>query len=138
MRTYSAAEAAQELGMEGDPKLAAKLLRSLVRDAPSFKNAGSGGRYVFRTSDLPALRKLVDTHRGKPKSTRSKGKTLIKDAPGLPILVARNDPNAVRKITNERVDRLEAALKATGKHISQIEQVRDWRQTQAEEAAASA
>lgn len=137
MRTYSAAEAAQELGMEGDPKLAAKLLRSLVRDAPSFKNAGSGGRYEFRTSDLPALRKLVDAHRGKPKTTRSKGKTLIKDAPGLPILVARNDPAAVRAITEERVDRLEAALMATGKHISQMRERESWR-TQAEDAAASA
>jgi hypothetical protein len=131
VKTYSAAEAAAELGID------AKKLRSLVRDAPSFKNAGSGGRYTFRASDMPALRRLVAAHQGKPKTTRSRGKTLIADAPGLPILVARNDPAAVRAITEERVDRLEAALKATGKHISQMRNRETWR-TQEEDSAASA
>lgn len=131
MRTYSAAEAAAELQVDS------KTLRRLVRNAPAFRNAGSGGRYVFRTSDLPALRKLVAEHQGKPKTTRSRGKTLIEDAPGLPMRVARTDPAAVKKITEDRVDRLEAALKATGKHISQMRNRETWR-TQEEDAAASA
>lgn len=132
MRTYSAAEAAQEL------KIDSKTLRRLVRSAPSFKNAGSGGRYVFRSSDLPALKKLVEGHHEKPKGTRARGKTLIEDAPGLPIRVARTDPAAVKKITEERVDRLEAALRATGKHISQMRARETWRTQEEDAAAASA
>ena len=119
MRSYTAAEIASELGTDG------KTLRRLVRNAPQFKNAGSGARYVFTTADLPALRTLVDAHNGKAKGSRAKGVSLIDDNPGLTVREAR-DPELVRRITEERVDRLEAALRKRGMHISQMRDRSTW------------
>lgn len=130
MKTFSAAEAAAELGVDG------KTLRRLVRAAKAFANAGSGGRYTFTSADMPALREIVSSHTDKPKGSRAKGVSLIEDLPGLPVRVARTDPAAVRKITEERVNRLEAALLATGKHISQMRDRDGWVNMTPEKASA--
>lgn len=121
MRTLSAAEAASELGT--DPKT----LRRFLRQDPNFVNAGSGGRYTFTDDDLPGLRDRFATWQGRPKSSKS---STIEDKPGLPASVARSrkpsDVRAVRDLSTERVDRLEAALKAHGLHISQMRDREGW------------
>lgn len=113
MRTYTASEAATELGTDG------KTLRRFLRQDPTYKNAGSGGRYEFRTGDMPQLTEKFAEWQNRPKSSKSSGVTLIEDAPGLTYRQAK-DPAAVRAISQERVDRLEAALRAAGLHISQM------------------
>lgn len=110
MKRYTATEAANELGTD------AKTLRRLLRSSDTFQAPGSGGSWSFSTADLPALRAMVDAHNSKP--TKGRGHT-ISDAPGLSKADAK-DPAKVRAITEERVDRLEAALKASGLHISQM------------------
>lgn len=120
MKKYNASAAAAELGIE------AKLLRRLLRDDPAktFKAPGSGGGWEFSTADIPALRKIVEAHTNRPKGSKTARTTVIRDDAGLPIKVARsNDPAsraAVKALSIERVDRLEAALKAAGLHISQM------------------
>lgn len=109
MKRYTAAEAAIELGTD------AKTLRRLLRNSPDWTAPGSGGSWSFSTADMPKLRQLVE---GKPQG-KAKPHT-ISDDPGLVWSVAMNDPAAVKRLTEERVDRLEAALKAKGLHISQI------------------
>lgn len=117
----TAAEAATELGT--DPKT----LRRFLRQDPTFVNAGSGGRYTFIDEDLPGLRDRFGTWQGRPKG--SKG-TTITDEPGLPHTIIRSrearDVAAVRALSAARVDRLEAALKANGLHISQMRDREGW------------
>lgn len=112
MKRYTATEAANELGID------AKTLRRLLRNpASGFEAPGSGGSWSFSTADLPKLKDLVADHNNKP-TGKGRSRT-ISDAPGLSVRDAR-DPAKVRAITEERVDRLEAALKASGLHISQM------------------
>lgn len=111
MKRYTATEAANELGTD------AKTLRRLLRSSDTFQAPGSGGSWSFSTADLPKLKAMVEAHQAKP-SGKGRGHT-IKDAPGLSKADAQ-DPDKVRAITQERVDRLEEALKAKGLHISQM------------------
>lgn len=132
MKQYTAAEAAIELGT--DPKT----LRRLLRNSPDWTAPGSGGSWVFTTADLPKLKILVNGHQSKPRGG-AKGKSAIDDAPGLPArLVRSRDPKdiaAVRKHTQDRVERLEAALKARGLHISQMNEFGSARRQQLAEDA---
>lgn len=121
MRSLTAAEAATELGT--DPKT----LRRFLRQDPTYRNAGSGGRYTFTDDDLPKLKERYLAWQGRPRSARQNG---IEDAPGLPARVARSrDPRdlaTVRALSTERVDRLEAALREKGLHISQMRDRETW------------
>lgn len=112
---FTAADAASQLNTDG------KTLRRFLRQDATYVNAGSGGRYMFAEADIPALTERFIVWRDRPKTTSS-STTLIVDNAGLTMSVARNDPAAVRAITEQRVDRLEAALKATGLHISQMKE----------------
>lgn len=127
---FSAAEAAAQLNTEG------KTLRRFLRQDALYKNAGSGGRYIFTQDDMEQLAERFNAWRDRPKSS-GKNTTLITDEPGLSYSEARTNPAAVKAITEARVDRLEAALRASGLHISQMRERETWR-TQAQDTLASA
>lgn len=125
-KRYTASEAAAELGIE------AKKLRQLLRADPTFKAPGSGASWSFSTGDMPALRRIVKAHTDKPRGTKTnKTGAARDDDQGLPMRVANSrDPQAraaVRRLSIERVDRLERALLAAGLHISQMNTDRDTR-----------
>lgn len=131
MKIYSASAAAAEL-MPGMPvKQAARTLRRFLRTEDSgFQPVGSGGSYEFSTSDMPKLRAGFTKWNSRPSKnavkTAPNGEMLITDAPGLDPRVARHDRAAVQKLTKERIDRLEAALKARGLHLSQMREREGW------------
>lgn len=139
MKKFTASSAAAELGTDG------RTLRRFLRTADSgFTPVGSGGSYEFTTSDMPKLRANFSKWNSRPSKnavkTASNGETLIPDAPGVSARVAnsraRADRAAVAKLTAERVDRLEAALRAKGLHISQMRDRDSWAPRQ--KAAANA
>lgn len=109
MKRFTAADAAAELNTD------AKTVRRIAR--ANFDAPGSGGSWSFTIEDIESLRGLL-ADKSKPKGKTATAHT-ITDAPGLSYLEAK-DPAKVRAITEARIDRLEAALKATGNHISQI------------------
>ncbi|MGE3487462.1 MAG: hypothetical protein AB7L09_22300 [Nitrospira sp.] len=115
---FSAKDIATELNT--DPKT----LRRFLRQDPQYRNPGSGGRWMFTEDDVQIISKRFGEWQGRPHTSAS-GKTLIEDVPGLEGRVIRSktrtDRAAVRAITEARVNRLEAALKAKGLHISQMQ-----------------
>lgn len=122
-KIFSAKEAAAELGTDG------RTLRRFLRTPDSgFVPVGSGGSYSFSTGDMPKLRAAFAKWNTRPTRSAAKpateGRVIIEDRPGLPSHVihsrTRTDREAVAKLSQERVDRLEAALKANGLHISQM------------------
>ena len=124
MKIFSAKDAAAELGTDG------RTLRRFLRTPDSgFTPVGSGGSYSFTTADMPKLKAAFSKWNTRPSrnvvKSNASGRPLIEDRPGLTHTQAR-DPRLVKKITEERVDRLEAALRATGKHISQMRDREGW------------
>lgn len=129
MKNYTAATAAVELGTDG------RTLRRFLRTPDSgFTPVGSGGSYTFTTADMPKLKAAFSKWNSRPSrnavKTAANGESLIVDAPGLSGRVitsrATRDRAAVAKLTAERVDRLERALKAKGLHISQMKDREGW------------
>lgn len=110
--------------IETDPRT----LRRFLRDDPTYRNAGSGGRYVFTARDLPTLRKRFAIWQRGVEARRAKRDTsgLIKHRPPRQepdvIEIPRCTP-ALRKRDREQIARLEARLRECGLHISQM---RDW------------
>lgn len=111
-----------------------KTLRRFLRADESYVNAGSGGRYEFTETDMPGLRKRFDAWNGtrtrmtsmdaenamNQKRVRDNGSDDISPVEIRRIIRARGaDLNEIRRLANERVDRLEKSLKASGLHISQ-------------------
>lgn len=103
------------------PKLGtdARTLRRFLRDHPIFREGrpGSGKRWAFTDADIEKIAVEFQDWRTRPRKSNSD--SLIDDAPGLSHTDAK-DPRRVREISKARVDRLEAALKARGLHISQM------------------
>jgi hypothetical protein len=134
MTTYTASEAAAKLDIQP------KLLRKLLREDRTLKAPGSGASWSFTDEHLPLLETIVQAHTDRPKGSKTARTTPITDDAGLPAAVCRSnsraDRAAVRRISAERVDRLEAALKAAGLHISQLRD-RDWK-TQDQDAELAA
>jgi hypothetical protein len=129
VKIYSAKEAAAELGTDG------RTLRRFLRTPDSgFTPVGSGGSYSFSTADMPKLKTAFSKWNTRPSrnavKTARDGQPLITDAPGVSARVAnskaRKDRATVQKLTTERLDRLEAALKAAGLHISQMRDRDSW------------
>lgn len=119
-KQYTATQAAQELGIEP------KKLRALLRESSEFTAPGSGASWNFTTGDMPKLRRIVNTWKGRPKGSKTQRTTVIRDDAGLPLKVALTDKRAVRELSEARIDRLERALLAAGLHISQIDQREGW------------
>lgn len=97
-----------------------KLLRQFLRQ--SDFGVGSGARYAFTADDLPGLAEGFAQWAGK-RALVNRGED-SDGAPGLSTakLASRKraDKAEFERIANERVDRLEAMLKAQGVHISQL------------------
>lgn len=122
MKVFTVKELAAELGTDG------KTLRRWLRDHSGLEQPGSGQPWQITQAQAPKVRAGFAKHTSRPRTaTKSdtNGRPLIEDRPGLTHEQAK-DPQLVRKITQERVDRLEAALKATGKHISQMRDRQGW------------
>jgi hypothetical protein len=134
MPTYTASEAAAKLNVQP------KLLRKLLREDRTLKAPGSGASWSFTDEHLPLLEAIVTAHADRPKGSKTARTTPILDDAGLPAAVcrsnSRSDRAAVRALSAARVDRLEAALRAAGLHISQLRD-RDWR-TQDQDAELAA
>lgn len=113
-----------------------KVLRRFLRADPTFNNAGSGGRYTFQPSDIPALKKRFSAWQDKNSSRPKNVKAVQRIAPGDgvedmidPALLrvrSRRQQEEIRRLAEARVDRLEEMLKAKGLHISQMNRD-DWR-----------
>jgi hypothetical protein len=134
---YTSAQAADQLRTD------AKTLRRFLRATPEWSNPGSGGRYAFEASDIKAMRKqfpawLADQSTG-TKSAKPKTRAKIKiTATGKPKVVPADlppvdtsespevwdgplpDVTTARIVGAERARRLDARLRATGVHISQL------------------
>jgi hypothetical protein len=127
----NAHQAAEKIGTD------ARTLRRFLRSPKStFKAVGSGGRYEFEEKDVPTLRKKFEEWRNAATTSRAPSKREIRTA--VEKFVDQDSPMPVsilgRKLTRAqreardvasraRVDRLEEALRASGKHISQR---KDW------------
>lgn len=124
----NAQQAAEKIGTD------AKTLRRFIRSPQStFKAVGSGARYEFNEKDIPILRKKFEEWRAGANVTRKqKSSTPVRavekfkdnDTP-LPVSVldqrmTRSRREERDRISRERADRLDAALRAAGKHISQM------------------
>jgi hypothetical protein len=111
----STREAAEALGTTP------KVLRQFLRQ-DSIGGVGSGARYEIKQKHIKALRRRFEEWVGdRALITRV---TVDTDTPGLPITIlttrSRATDNMVRQLSHDRVDRLEAALRARGLHVSQM------------------
>lgn len=122
----NAKEAADKIGTD------AKTLRRFIRSGKStFRPVGSGDRYEFEEKDIPTLRKRFEEWRsGTTKVTKRQGSSTVKvtkfvdqDEPMPVSMLGKQMTRAQREArdvaSRARVDRLEAQLRASGKHISQ-------------------
>lgn len=127
----NAKEAADKIGTD------AKTLRRFIRSGKStFKAVGSGDRYEFEEKDIPTLRMRFEEWRQSPSrgarlapNTRSdkglyKVKKFVDQDEPMPVsMLGKQMTRAQREArdiaSRARVDRLEAQLRASGKHISQ-------------------
>lgn len=103
-----------------------RTLRRFLRDDPTYRNAGSGGRYVFTTRDMPTLKKRfaswqagVEARRAKRDTTGLVNKSRSSEPEPDVIDIPRCTPELRRK-EREQIERLEQRLKDCGLHITQI------------------
>lgn len=117
---------AEELGTEP------RTLRRFLRDDPTYRNAGSGGRYEFTTRDMPTLKKRfsawqdgVDARRAKRDVT---GLKKTKAAPDVEpeVIEIPKCTAALRRIEREQVERLEQRLRECGLSLSQMKDRPGW------------
>lgn len=117
---------ASELGTEP------RTLRRFLRDDPTYRNAGSGGRYNFTERDLPTLRKRFANWQAGVEERRAK-----RDTSGLvnKPKINREEPDvidipkctpALRRKEREQVERLEARLRECGLHVTQLKDRSEW------------
>lgn len=113
-----------------------RTLRRFLRSDPHFNNAGAGGKYSFDEADFLTLKKRFtawrDENAGKGSNTPTKRKLTSdeNDPTAMPLEIlgrrlSRNERAERDRRSRERVDRLEAALKEKGLHISQMRD-REW------------
>lgn len=117
---------AEELGT--DPRT----LRRFLRDDPTYRNAGSGGRYVFTKRDMPTLKKRFDAWQAGVESRRAKRNTTgLINRPKTPdiepdvIFIPKCTPE-LRAKEREQIDRLDARLRECGLHVSQLKDRAEW------------
>lgn len=108
--TLSAPELAKQIGT--DPKT----LRRFLRENDSFRNPGSGKRYEFTQKEAVSVEKAFRAWAGqrRPRNTQTTGESRAKGK-------STESKRARQIAARERVDALEASLRASGKHISQRE-----------------
>jgi len=122
-----------------------RTLRIFIRQDPTYANAGTGGHYEFTRQDIPTLRSRFTTWQSqkaktapvrKAKQTATAKKTRYRanhDTPlGVDILtpghrLSDEERAMIAQMSRTRVDRLEARLKETGMHISQMRARNTWK-----------
>lgn len=118
MKNYTAAEAAAKIGAPHETKAELKAFRDFLRKGSTFARPARGKSWNFTTADLPLLKSKYAEF-----STTRRTRTVREgsDAIDSRLLKPRSaeDRARVKKISEDRVDRLEAGLKAAGLHISQ-------------------
>lgn len=109
-----------------------RTLRRFLRDDPTYRNAGSGGRYAFTERDLSTLRKRFASWQAGVEARRAKrdtsglinrGKASVEEPEVIEI--PKCTPS-LRKKEREQVERLEARLKECGLHITQMQERPTW------------
>lgn len=105
---------AEEVGTD------ARTLRRFLRDDPTYRNAGSGGRYEFTSRDLPTLKKRFATWEAGVASRRAQ-----RDTSGLQrkrqtaepepdvIVIPKMTPE-LRRREAEQIARLQARMRECG------------------------
>lgn len=128
----TSADVARELNTD------AKTLRRFIRQDPTYRNAGAGGRYTFEAKDMATLHRRFTAWqdglvkkaatkapaRPKHKLTRADHDAAVWAEEG-DVVIPRMTPS-LRAAAQARVDRLEAALIERGLHISQIREREGW------------
>lgn len=102
-----------------------KILRQFLRQDDTFGGVGSGARYSLDKKDLPRLKKRFQEWAGD--RALMKGKSYIKGEgeKGMSTSVLKKkkltqaEKDEIKRKADARIDRLEAALRAKGLHISQ-------------------
>lgn len=119
-----------------------RTLRRFLRDDPTYRNAGSGGRYVFTERDLPTLEKRfaawlagVDARRAKRDTSGLQNRPKVNAEEPETIIIPKCTP-ALRRKEAEQVERLEARLRECGLSVSQLRQHPNWRLREAEDKEA--
>jgi hypothetical protein len=126
---------AEEIGTD------ARTLRRFLRDDPTYRNAGSGGRYVFTERDLPTLKKRfaswqkgVDERRAKRDTSGLINRGRSQEEPEV-IEIPRCTA-ALRAKEREQIARLEQRLRECGLSVSQMRERPNWLRLDAAEREA--
>lgn len=109
-----------------------RTLRRFLRDDNTYRNAGSGGRYVFTQKDIPTLKKRFDKWAAGVATRRAKRDTsgLIKKTKPVEI-----EPEVIpipkctpylRRLEQEQIARLDDRLRECGLHVSQLRERAGW------------
>lgn len=109
-----------------------RTLRRFLRDDPTYRNAGSGGRYAFTTRDMDTLKKRfaawqlgVEARRAKRDTSGLVNKPKTQEVEPDNIEIPKCTP-ALRKLEREQIERLDARLKECGLHITQLKDRAEW------------
>jgi hypothetical protein len=126
MDTLSTKTVAETIGTEP------RTLRRFLRDDPTYRNAGSGGRYVFTERDMPTLRKRFDKWVAGVEARRAKRdtsglqnrRTASQEEPEV-IVIPRCTPE-LRRLEREQVAWLQMRLRECGLSVPQMRHAEGW------------
>lgn len=114
-----------------------RTLRRFLRDDPTYRNAGSGGRYVFTERDLPTLKKRfatwlagVDARRAKRDTTGLQNRRPVSQEEPDVIVIPRCTPALRAKeaaLDAWLIDR----LRACGLSVPQLRDDEAWAEVSA-------
>lgn len=100
-----------------------KVVRQFFRSDDSIANVGSGARYTVDVKDMARIKRRFNEWMGDRALANREDEQ--PDRPGIPVarlsgkLTSKQRAERDR-LTKERVDRLEASLRARGLHVSQM------------------
>ena len=104
----------------------ARTLRRFLRDDPTYRNAGSGGRYQFTERDMTTLEKrFADWERGVESRRAKRDTSGLQNKPATPsvepetIVIPKCTPELRRK-ERAQIDALEARLRECGLSVAQM------------------
>jgi hypothetical protein len=120
MTSYDTKAAAERIGTTP------KKLRQFLRSDPTFRNAGAGGKYAFSDADLVVLEKRFNAKAPAAEAKARTPRRQVKDTDFILTTdqlhrgLTRSERERRDAASRERVDRLEARLRAAGLHLSQM------------------
>ena len=112
--TFDTTAAAAELGVDS------RSLRRFLRRHPAYRNAGSGGRYLFTRSEISSLkkewaRKVKNAPVRRPQDPREDPESYENE-----IVIPKMTPLLRREVAAQEA-RLEQQLLDAGLHLSQLD-----------------